>query len=82
MQHIPMNGKKPNIAVYFDHDCLVRNPKHSICFPLVGACAKTLTIPVAHMRDEAKFKEVFPGVLQRTTVRKTLIFIDYNIERH
>ena len=59
MQHIPMNEKKHNIAVYFDHDCLVRNPKHSICFPLVGACAKTLTIPVAHMRDEAQFKEVF-----------------------
>jgi hypothetical protein len=58
-QHIPINGKKPNIAVFFYHDCLVRNPKHLICFPLVGACAKTLTIPVAHMRNEAKFKEIF-----------------------
>lgn len=59
MQHVPINGRKPNIAVDFDHDCLLRNPKHSICFPLIGACAKTLTIPVAHMRDETKFKEVF-----------------------
>ncbi len=59
LQHVPINGGKPNIAVYFDHDCLMRNPNNSLCFPLVGACARTLTIPVAHMRDQAKFKEGF-----------------------
>jgi hypothetical protein len=58
LQHVPINGGKPNIAVYFDHDCLIRNPNHSLCFPLAGECARTLTIPVAHMRDLAKFKEV------------------------
>ena len=59
LQHVPINGGEPNIAVYFDHDCLIRNPNHSLCFPLVGACARTLTIPVAHMRNQVKFKEVF-----------------------
>lgn len=59
MQHKPLNGEKPKISVSFDHECLERNPKHSICFPIVSACGRTLTIPVVHMRDAGKFKEIF-----------------------
>ena len=41
------------------HDCLVRNPEHKVCFPLIGACDRELTIPVVHMNNPEKFKELF-----------------------
>ena len=36
-----------------------KNPKHTICFPEVSACARRVTFPVAHMQDAEKFKELF-----------------------
>ena len=51
--------EKPIITINFDHDCLVRNPDHKICFPLIGACGQELTIPVVHMNSPEKFKELF-----------------------
>ena len=59
MQHKPVNGGDPKIMVLFDHECLQRNPKHSICYPLVSACGRTLTLPVIHMRNAEKFREIF-----------------------
>lgn len=37
----------------------VRNPTHSICFPLVGACAMKVTFPVSHRKTYNDFKNVF-----------------------
>ncbi len=54
-----MRKEKPTITINFDHDCLVRNPDHKVCFPLVGASGRELTIPVAHMNNAEKFKELF-----------------------
>ena len=51
--------EKPTITINFDHDCLVRNPEHKVCFPLIGACGRELTIPVVHMNNPEKFKELF-----------------------
>lgn len=58
-QHKPLNDDPLNITVDFDHECMSRNPNHTICFPTVGACARVVTFPVAHMTDTAKFCNVF-----------------------
>ena len=47
------------ITVKFDHECLIRNPEHRLCFPYVGACGQTITFPVCHMAGFDKFKEIF-----------------------
>lgn len=49
-KHKPISGEQISVTVKFDHDCLVRIPKHQICFPV--ACAKEVTFPVAHMKNE------------------------------
>ena len=58
-RHVSLNGDTMNIIVKFDHDCLARNPHHTICFPTVGACGKVVTLPVAHMRESKQFRDVF-----------------------
>lgn len=55
----PMFEEKPRINVHFDHECLHRNPTHTVCYPLVGACGKDLTLPVAHMKTKDDFKNIF-----------------------
>ena len=57
-KHKPIHGKPINITVQFDHDCLIRNPNHRICFPVVAACAKQITFPVAHMTTKETFNQV------------------------
>ena len=47
-RHRPIDGDPLTIIVNFDHDCLDRNPKHTICFPRV---AGELTLPVCNMGD-------------------------------
>jgi len=58
-RHRPVNGDHLYISVHFDHECLMNNPKHTICFPRVGACSKDVTFPVAHMGTPEEFKKVF-----------------------
>ena len=58
-QHKPINGEKLKVTVCFDHDCMQRNAKHTICFPQVSACARMITFPVAHMQSYEKFRELF-----------------------
>ena len=58
-KHKPLNGETLEIAVRFNHDCVENNPSHMICFPIVGACAKEITLPVAHMRSQKEFSDVF-----------------------
>ncbi len=57
--HKPINGDSMKISVDFDHECMQRNPKHTICYPLVGSCAKQIALPVAHMEDEKTFLDNF-----------------------
>ena len=47
------------VGVMFDHDCLARNPSHTICFPLVRACGREITFPVNHMKSSEDFRNVF-----------------------
>ena len=58
-KHKPLNGEIFSIHVNFDHDCHVRFPSHTICFPLVGACGREVTFPVTHMKTLEDFKRVF-----------------------
>ena len=58
-KHRPVNGEQLTITVHFDHDCRERNPKHTICFPQVGACSREITFPVAHLTDTSEFEHVF-----------------------
>lgn len=64
-KHKPISGEQISVTVKFDHDCLVRNPKHQICFPVVKACAKEVTFPVAHMKTQEAFNEVFMLALSK-----------------
>ena len=58
-RHVPVNGEKLKITVNFDHECMVRNETHKVCFPIVGACGRVITFPVAHMKDSEDFKRIF-----------------------
>lgn len=55
-KHKPLSGKKLEISILFDHDCKSRDPKHTICFPLVGACGMQITFPIAHMVNSVEFQ--------------------------
>ena len=58
-QHKPLNGEQLQITVRFDHDCMERNPSHKICFPIVRACSKDITLPVIHMLEKNAFDANF-----------------------
>ncbi|XP_048590516.1 uncharacterized protein LOC125573786 [Nematostella vectensis] len=47
-----------SITVRFDHCCKERYPKHTVCYPLVGACGKEVTFLVAHMLTSESFKDI------------------------
>eukprot|EP00794_Sanderia_malayensis_P006762 gene6762-7523_t len=57
--HKPLDGDEMKISVFFDHECLVRNPTHRICFPVVSACAKEITFPTAHFKTTEEFYSLF-----------------------
>lgn len=58
-KHRPVNGEQLTITAHFDHNCRERNPKHTICFPQVGASSREITFPVAHITDSNEFEHVF-----------------------
>ena len=58
-RHREMNGKKVQITVNSDHDCKIRAPNHTVCFPYVGACGMEITLPNAHMTNYEDFRHVF-----------------------
>lgn len=58
-KHKPVRGTKFSVGVFFNHDCLKQKPDHRVCFPIVGACGKQITFPVAHMTTSEKFRDIF-----------------------
>ena len=54
-RHKPLNGIPLTVTEEFDHECMSRSPKHTVCFPTVSACSRVITSPVAHMTDSTKF---------------------------
>ena len=64
-KHKPINGEEIRIDVKFNHDCITDNSNYCICFPVVGAYAKEITFPVAHMKTADEFNEVFMIALSK-----------------
>ena len=58
-QHKPLNGIPLAVTVEFDHECMSRNPKHTVCFPTVSACNRVITFPVAHVTESTQFRNIF-----------------------
>lgn len=58
-KHVPIGEEALEVLVHFNLDCTVKNPSHRICFPVVGTCAREITLPVSHMKTTEEFKEVF-----------------------
>lgn len=58
-QHKPVSGKRFNKPVYFEHDFSKKKPRHSVCFPVVNACAKSITFPVQLLQNVESFRELF-----------------------
>ena len=51
---VTSNESKPDANYLYRQS----NPKHSLCFPIVGACGRELNIPVAHVASDEKFCEI------------------------
>lgn len=60
--HIPLSQAEREefkIVMEFDHDCQVRyGENHTICYPVVNACSRSVTFPVAQLNTYAQFKTV------------------------
>ena len=56
--HKPLHTGNFKISVKFNHDCLTKNSLHKLCFPIVRAYAREIVLPVSHMKEFNKFKEV------------------------
>ncbi|KAK1903888.1 Arylsulfatase J [Dissostichus eleginoides] len=55
---LPSEKKDFAVVIQFNHDCSADFGHHSVCYPVVTACAKTITLPVRHMRPYEKFKNI------------------------
>ncbi len=59
MRHKTLGKDDHEISVTFDQDCMERSAYHTICFPIVGACGRELTLPIAHMKTLQGFHDIF-----------------------
>ncbi|XP_051794334.1 uncharacterized protein LOC110972585 isoform X2 [Acanthochromis polyacanthus] len=51
----PSEKKEFLINIQFQHDC---DTQHTVCFPTVSACSRTVTFPSAHLRTYSEFKNI------------------------
>ena len=56
-KHRPLFGEDLSITILFNHECNLTYTEHKICFPIVSACARELTILTRHCRTYEEFKE-------------------------
>ncbi|KAI9513596.1 hypothetical protein NQZ68_042024 [Dissostichus eleginoides] len=61
---LPSEKKDFAVVIQFNHDCNADFGPHSVCYPVVTACAKTITLPVRHMRPYEKFKNILTQAFQ------------------
>ncbi|XP_075888901.1 uncharacterized protein LOC142892574 [Nelusetta ayraudi] len=52
---LPSEKKDFVINIKFHHDC---DTQHTVCFPTVSACSRTVTFPSAHLRTYSGFKNI------------------------
>ena len=48
-----------SIEVIFDHECKIRNQLHTVCYPVIHACSREVTLPVQHMSSADEFEQIF-----------------------
>ncbi|CAL8372815.1 unnamed protein product [Arctogadus glacialis] len=59
--HIPLgqaDREDFKIVIEFDHDCEVRYGTHGICYPVVNACSRSVTLPVVHLGTSSELRDV------------------------
>lgn len=59
--HVPIIDSQREtfkIIVNFEHDCTSRYGVHTICYPIVNACAVSITLPVQHLTSYSDFQEI------------------------
>ena len=56
-KHRPLFGEDLTITVHFNHDCLNEFPGHRICFPVVCACSREITLKTQHCETYAEFRD-------------------------
>ncbi|RVE67609.1 hypothetical protein OJAV_G00104750 [Oryzias javanicus] len=57
-RHLQLSERERfKITVCFEHACFERMPDHSVCFPVVSACAQTITFPTAHLGTYEEFQQ-------------------------
>ena len=52
---LPSEKKDFVINMKFHHDC---DTEHTVCFPTVSACSRTVTFPSAHLKTYSEFKNI------------------------
>uniref|UniRef100_A0A3B1K8A4 HECT domain-containing protein n=1 Tax=Astyanax mexicanus TaxID=7994 RepID=A0A3B1K8A4_ASTMX len=52
---LPSEKKDFDLTVKFNHDCDIH---HTVCFPTVSACTRTVTFPSAHLKTPEEFKNI------------------------
>uniref|UniRef100_A0A667ZG40 HECT domain-containing protein n=1 Tax=Myripristis murdjan TaxID=586833 RepID=A0A667ZG40_9TELE len=57
---LPSERKDFIISVNFYHDC---DESHTICFPTVSACSRTITFPIAHVTTFSEFRDMMKTAL-------------------
>ncbi|XP_049430471.1 uncharacterized protein LOC125887566 isoform X2 [Epinephelus fuscoguttatus] len=61
---LPSEKKDFAVTIKFNHDCNADFGHHKVCYPVVSACAKTVVLPVRHMRSYDQFREVLKEAFQ------------------
>uniref|UniRef100_A0A3P8T319 HECT domain-containing protein n=1 Tax=Amphiprion percula TaxID=161767 RepID=A0A3P8T319_AMPPE len=52
---LPSEKKDFVINMQFNHGC---DTRHTVCFPTVSACSRTVTFPSAHLKTYTEFKNI------------------------
>ena len=58
-RHRKITGQRVKIRVKFDHECKIRIPDQTICFPCVGAHGMKIAFPTEHVRTYEEFRHIF-----------------------
>lgn len=55
---LPSEKRDFSVILKFNHDCSADFGQHDVCFPIVSACAKTITLSLRHMSSYNEFKGI------------------------
>uniref|UniRef100_A0A671QGN7 Uncharacterized LOC107683689 n=1 Tax=Sinocyclocheilus anshuiensis TaxID=1608454 RepID=A0A671QGN7_9TELE len=67
--HIPLietQRKESKICIEFDHDCDARYGDHIICYPVINACAVSITFPTKHLGTYQEFQDIMSQVINNS----------------